>query len=82
MQYQKTFGKPIQGFGLFGYDAAKDRPSRKQVENATRQVNTVGLVSGRVQCNAAGDRRNAKMYIMKVAQGKVRLETTLDVKTR
>ncbi len=95
--YQKTFGKPIQGFGIFGYDAAKvvlqgmldaarsgkasgQAPTRAQVENAIRRVRATGLMSGTVQFNSVGDRRAARMYIMKVNQGKVRLETTLDVK--
>ncbi len=80
--YQKAFSKPAQGFGAFGYDAAKvvlagmmdavkmnggKLPSRAQVEKAIRGVDATGLLSGEVKFNSVGDRDVAKVYIMKVA---------------
>ena len=93
--YKKTFGKDIQGFGIFGYDAAKvtlqgimdaikanggKLPSRTQVESAMRKVDATGLLSGTVQFNSMGDRKAAKMYIMNIKGGKFVLDSTLDVK--
>ncbi|AWN23674.1 branched chain amino acid ABC transporter substrate-binding protein [Deinococcus irradiatisoli] len=93
--YSKTFGKDIQGFGLFGYDAAKvtlqgvlaaikangnKLPSREQVETAVRKVRATGLLSGTVQFNSVGDRQSAKMYIMNINNGKFTLDSTISVK--
>ena len=93
--YKKAFGKDIQGFGIFGYDAAKvtlqgvlaaikangnKLPTRTQVESAMRSVNATGLLSGTVQFNSVGDRKAAKMYIMNIKGGSLVLDSTLDVK--
>ncbi|WP_161883758.1 branched-chain amino acid ABC transporter substrate-binding protein [Deinococcus alpinitundrae] len=93
--YSKTYGKDIQGFGIFGYDAAKvvlqgvllaakdngnKLPSREQVETAMRKVRATGLLSGTVQFNSMGDRKAAKMYIMSINNGKFSLNSTLNVK--
>ena len=93
--YKKTFGKDIQGFGIFGYDAAKvtlqgvlaaikangnKLPTREQVETAMRSVRATGLLSGTVQFNSMGDRKAAKMYIMNISGGKFTLDSTLNVK--
>ncbi|MBB6099287.1 branched-chain amino acid transport system substrate-binding protein [Deinobacterium chartae] len=94
--YQKTFKKPAQGFGAFGYDAAKvalqgildaiktnknKMPSRAQVETAIRKVKATGLLSGNVEFNSVGDRKAAKMYIMSVGDNlKFKLAETIDVK--
>ncbi len=93
--YSKAYGKDIQGFGIFGYDAAKvvlqgvllaakdngnKLPSREQVETAMRKVRATGLLSGTVQFNSMGDRKAAKMYIMSINGGKFSLDSTLNVK--
>ena len=93
--YSKAYGKDIQGFGIFGYDAAKvvlqgvllavkdngnKLPSREQVETAMRKVRASGLLSGTVQFNSMGDRKAAKMYIMSINSGKFSLDSTLNVK--
>ena len=93
--YKKTFGKDIQGFGIFGYDAAKvvlqgvlaaikangnKLPTREQVESGMRSVRATGLLSGTVQFNSVGDRKAAKMYIMNINGGKFTLDSTLNVK--
>lgn len=93
--YNKAYGKDIQGFGIFGYDAAKvvlqgvllaakdngnKLPSREQVETAMRKVRATGLLSGTVQFNSMGDRKAAKMYIMSINSGKFTLNSTLNVK--
>ena len=92
--YQKTFKKPAQGFGAFGYDAGKvvvqgvlaaikangnKTPTRAQVEAAIRKGSFTGLLSGNVTFNSVGDRKAAKMYIMNVDQGKYKLATTVNV---
>jgi len=79
--YKKTFGRDAQGFGAFGYDAAKvvlqgmmdaikanknKTPSRAQVQDAIRKVNARNLLSGSVQFNSVGDRKNASLYVMRV----------------
>ena len=78
--YQKTYNAPAQGFGAFGYDAAKvvlaglmdaikmdggKLPTRVQVEKAIRGVDATGLLSGDVKFNSVGDRSSAKMYIIR-----------------
>ncbi|TSA85693.1 branched-chain amino acid ABC transporter substrate-binding protein [Deinococcus detaillensis] len=94
--YSKAYGKDIQGFGIFGYDAAKvvlqgillaskdngnKLPSREQVETAMRKVRATGLLSGTVQFNSMGDRKAAKMYIMNISAGKFNLDSTINVKS-
>ncbi|GAA3994328.1 branched-chain amino acid ABC transporter substrate-binding protein [Deinococcus rubellus] len=94
--YSKAYGKDIQGFGIFGYDAAKvtlqgvllavkdngnKLPSREQVETAMRKVRATGLLSGTVQFNSMGDRKAAKMYIMSINNGKFTLDSTINVKS-
>lgn len=93
--YKTAYGKDIQGFGIFGYDAAKvvlqgvllaakdngnKLPSREQVETAMRKVRAIGLLSGTVQFNSVGDRKAAKMYIMNINSGKFNLDSTINVK--
>ncbi|MFC4636897.1 branched-chain amino acid ABC transporter substrate-binding protein [Deinococcus hohokamensis] len=93
--YQKTFGKPAQGFGAFGYDAAKvvlqgilnaiktnggKVPSRTQVEGAIRKGTFVGLLSGTVNFNSVGDRKAGTLYVMNVTGGKYKLATSIPVK--
>lgn len=93
--YNKAFGKDIQGFGIFGYDATKvtlqgvlaaikangnKLPTRTQVETAIRGVKATGLLSGTVQFNSMGDRQAAKMYIMNINDGKFKLDSTINVK--
>lgn len=79
--YKKAFNDDPQGFGAFGYDAAKvvlegmlkavrdnknKLPSRAQVQTAIRANRVTGLLSGTVQFNSVGDRRDAKLYVIKV----------------
>ncbi|WP_309570527.1 branched-chain amino acid ABC transporter substrate-binding protein [Deinococcus sp.] len=93
--YQKTFNDTAQGFGAFGYDAAKvvlqgilnaarmngnKVPSRTQVESAIRKGNYTGLLSGAVSFNSVGDRRAATMYVMNVTDGKYKLDSSINVK--
>ena len=93
--YQKAFGKPAQGFGAFGYDAAKvvlqgvlkavqtnqnKLPTRTQVETAIRKGNFTGLLSGNVSFNSVGDRKAATLYVMNVTGGKYKLSTSVAVK--
>ncbi|MBI0445270.1 branched-chain amino acid ABC transporter substrate-binding protein [Deinococcus sp. DB0503] len=93
--YQKTFGSPAQAFAVLGYDAAKvvlqgilnaakanghKVPSRQQVETAIRKGNFTGLLSGNVSFNSAGDRKSAKLYVIKLSGGRPTLNTTLTVK--
>ncbi|UBV44635.1 branched-chain amino acid ABC transporter substrate-binding protein (plasmid) [Deinococcus taeanensis] len=93
-QYQKAFGRPLQGFGLFSYDATKvalqgilsairnqgnTRPTREQVEQAIRKGTVTGLISGTVSFNSLGDRREVKLYILQVAHKAFTLETTINV---
>ncbi|GGL08342.1 branched-chain amino acid ABC transporter substrate-binding protein [Deinococcus radiotolerans] len=95
-QYQKTFSRPLQGFGMFSYDAASvalqgilaampakgTRPSREQVERATRNLTVTGLISGTVSFNSVGDRRNVKLYVLQVTNKTFKLDTTVDVVSR
>ena len=93
--YQKAFGKPAQGFGAFGYDAAKvvlqgvlkavqtnknKLPTRTQVETAIRKGSFTGLLSGNVSFNSVGDRKAATLYVMNVTGGKYKLSTSVAVK--
>lgn len=93
--FQKTFNRPAQGFGAFGYDAAKVAlqgilnaarangnkvPSRQQVETAIRKGSYTGLLSGSVSFNSEGDRKAATLYVMKVDNGKYVLDTKIPVK--
>lgn len=93
--YQKTFNDAAQGFGAFGYDAAKvalqgilsavrtngnKLPSRQQVETAIRKGNFTGLLSGNVSFNSVGDRKAATLYVMRVTAGKFSLSTSIPVK--
>ncbi|ANE43233.1 branched-chain amino acid ABC transporter substrate-binding protein [Deinococcus puniceus] len=93
--YQKTFSAPIQGFGVFGYDAAKvtlqgilaaarangnKAPTRAQVESAIRKGSFTGLLSGNVSFNSVGDRKAATMYILSIMDGKFKLANSIPVK--
>lgn len=93
--YKKTFNKDAQGFGAFGYDAAKvvlqgvlnairsngnKLPTRVQVESAIRKGTFTGLLSGTVSFNSVGDRKAATMYVMNVTDGKYKLNSSLSVK--
>lgn len=93
--FQKTFNSPAQGFGAFGYDAAKvalqgilaaakangnKAPSRAQVESAIRKGTFTGLLSGNVSFNSVGDRRAATLYVMNVQGGQYKLATSLPVR--
>lgn len=93
--YQKAFGKPAQGFGAFGYDAAKvtlqgilsavranknKLPSRTQVESAIRKGSYTGLLSGTVNFNSVGDRKAATLYIINVKDGKFVPSGSVNVK--
>jgi len=93
--FQKTFKDQAQGFGAFGYDAAKvvlqgilkaaqangnKAPSRQQVESAIRKGSFSGLLSGNVSFNSVGDRKAATLYVMNVQGGKYKLATSVPVK--
>lgn len=93
--FKKTFNDEAQGFGAFGYDAAKvvlqgilnaarangnKAPTREQVEAAIRKGTFTGLLSGRVSFNSVGDRTAATLYVMNVQGGKYRLATRIPVK--
>ncbi|GGK21082.1 branched chain amino acid ABC transporter substrate-binding protein [Deinococcus malanensis] len=93
--YQKTFGKQAQGFGAFGYDAAKvtlqgvlnairanknKLPTRAQVEASIRKGSFNGLLSGNVSFNSVGDRKAGTLYVMSVTGGKYKLATSIPVK--
>ncbi|WP_216317630.1 branched-chain amino acid ABC transporter substrate-binding protein [Deinococcus aestuarii] len=93
--YQKTFNDTAQGFGAFGYDAAKvalqgilaaakangnKAPTRQQVEAAIRKGSFTGLLSGNVSFNSVGDRRSATLYVMNVEGGKYKLATSVPVR--
>jgi branched-chain amino acid transport system substrate-binding protein len=93
--YQKTFNAPVQGFGVFGYDAAKvvlqgilsaarangnKVPSRLQVETAIRKGSFTGLLSGNVSFNSVGDRKTANIYVMSIMDQVYKLSTTVPVK--
>ncbi|GMA16441.1 branched-chain amino acid ABC transporter substrate-binding protein [Deinococcus metallilatus] len=93
--FKQTFNDNAQGFGAFGYDAAKvvlqgildaarangnKAPSRMQVETAIRKGNFTGLLSGNVTFNSVGDRKSATLYVMNVQGGKYKLATTVPVK--
>lgn len=93
--YLKTFKKPAQGFGAFGYDAAKVAlqgilnaakangnkvPSRTQVETAIRKGSFTGLLSGNVSFNSVGDRKAGTLYVMSVQGGKYKLASSIPVK--
>ncbi|GAA5448414.1 branched-chain amino acid ABC transporter substrate-binding protein [Deinococcus depolymerans] len=91
--YRKTFGTAPQGFAVFGYDAARvalqgvlaaarangnRAPSREQVERAVRRGTYTGL-TGTVAFNSVGDRREAKLYVMKLSGSRATLSTTVKV---
>ncbi|MFT2718498.1 branched-chain amino acid ABC transporter substrate-binding protein [Deinococcus sp. A31D244] len=93
--YKKTFNDDAQGFGAFGYDAAKvvlqgtlnavrangnKLPSRTQVETAIRKGSFTGLLSGSVAFNSVGDRKAGTLYVMNVTAGKFKLSTSIPVK--
>lgn len=93
--FKKTFNDDAQGFGAFGYDAAKvvlqgilnaarangnKAPSRAQVESAIRKGSFSGLLSGAVAFNSVGDRRAATMYVIRVNQGKFSLNSSIAVR--
>jgi branched-chain amino acid transport system substrate-binding protein len=93
--FQKTFNDAAQGFGAFGYDAAKvalqgilaaakangnKAPSRQQVETAIRKGSFTGLLSGNVSFNSVGDRKSATLYVMNVQGGKTKLATSVPVR--
>jgi branched-chain amino acid transport system substrate-binding protein len=93
--FQKTFKDGAQGFGAFGYDAAKvtlqgilnaakangnKAPTRMQVETAIRKGTFTGLLSGNVSFNSVGDRKAATLYVMNVDGGKYKLATSIPVK--
>lgn len=93
--FQKTFKDQAQGFGAFGYDAARvvlqgilsaarangnKAPSRQQVEAAIRKGSYTGLLSGSVSFNSVGDRKAATLYVMNVQGGKYKLATSVPVK--
>ncbi|MFC3835105.1 MULTISPECIES: branched-chain amino acid ABC transporter substrate-binding protein [Deinococcus] len=93
--YKKTFNDDAQGFGAFGYDAAKvvlqgilnaarnngnKLPTRTQVETAIRKGNFTGLLSGAVSFNSVGDRRAATMYVVGVTAGAFKLDSSINVK--
>ncbi|BDP41575.1 branched chain amino acid ABC transporter substrate-binding protein [Deinococcus aetherius] len=93
--FQKTFNDAAQGFGAFGYDAAKvalqgilnaakangnKAPTRAQVEAAIRKGNFTGLLSGNVSFNSVGDRKAATLYVMNVQDGKTKLAASVPVR--
>ncbi|RJF72048.1 branched-chain amino acid ABC transporter substrate-binding protein [Deinococcus cavernae] len=92
--YQKTFGAPLQGYGVMSYDAAKvvlrgilnayklnknKVPTRPQVETSIRSGTYKDLMTGEVKFDKNGDRMTAKMYVIAVQGGKRSTAGTLNV---
>ena len=92
--YQKTFGAPLQGYGVMSYDAAKvvlqgilnayklagnKLPTRTQVETSIRSGTYKDLMTGEVKFDKNGDRMTAKMYVIAVQGGKRSTAGTLNV---
>ncbi|MBZ9753362.1 ABC transporter substrate-binding protein, partial [Deinococcus sp. HMF7604] len=93
--YKNAFRDELQGFGAFGYDAAKvvvqgvlnavrangnKLPTRTQVETAIRKGSYTGLLSGKVTFNSVGDRKEASLYVMSITGGATRLKTIARVR--
>jgi len=79
--FKRRYSSDVTGFGILGYDAMqvslkalKDaiaqndgkRPSRIQVETALRKVKALGLLTGDIRFNSAGDRIDSTIFILKI----------------
>lgn len=79
-RYRQAYKAEVQGFGITAYDAAQvalrsilgllkpggPAPTRAQVEAAIRGATVRGLITGDVQFNDAGDRKNARIYVIRI----------------
>lgn len=93
INYQKTFGAPLQGYGVVAYDATKvllqgilnaykaagnKVPTREQVETSVRGGSFQGI-TGAISFDKNGDRKAAKMYVISVKNGKRATAGTVNV---
>ncbi|MDO4245211.1 MAG: branched-chain amino acid ABC transporter substrate-binding protein [Deinococcus sp.] len=94
VNFKKTFGSDVQGYGIMGYDAAKvvlqgildaarkngnKAPSRAQVETAIRSGTFKNLLTGEVSFDKNGDRKSGKMYVIAVKNAKRSTAGTVNV---
>jgi branched-chain amino acid transport system substrate-binding protein len=84
-RYKQRFGKDVQSFGIYGYDAAGvglkgienaineqggKKPTRQQVSAAVRKVKDFKGVTGSITFDNKGDPVNAKYFVLRIEQGK------------
>ncbi len=80
-RFKQKYGKEIEGFGIYAYDAARvilvalenaikenggKKPTREQVSRAVRQVKLEGI-TGAIEFDDKGDIKKAKYFVMQVA---------------
>lgn len=77
-RYQKQFGKNMEGYSAYGYDAALvvlkgiedaikansgKKPTREQVRDAVRKIQDFKGIVTTVSFDSKGDNKNAKIYV-------------------
>jgi branched-chain amino acid transport system substrate-binding protein len=84
-KFKQRFGKDVQSFGIYGYDAAAvgikaienaineqggKKPTRQQVSAAVRKVKDFKAVTGSITFDNKGDPVHAKYFVLKFEEGK------------
>jgi branched-chain amino acid transport system substrate-binding protein len=84
-KFKQRFGKEVQSFGIYGYDAAAvgikaienaindqggKKPTRQQVSAAVRRVKDFKGVTGSITFDNKGDPVHAKYFVLKFEEGK------------
>ncbi|HTM10412.1 MAG TPA: branched-chain amino acid ABC transporter substrate-binding protein [Verrucomicrobiae bacterium] len=84
-KFKQRFGKEVQSFGIYGYDAAAvgikaienaindqggKKPTRQQVSAAVRKVKDFKGVTGSITFDNKGDPVHAKYFVLKFEEGK------------
>jgi branched-chain amino acid transport system substrate-binding protein len=84
-KFKQRFGKEVQSFGIYGYDAAAvgiqaienaineqggKKPTRQQVSAAVRKVKDFKGITGSITFDNKGDPVHAKYFVLKFEEGK------------
>jgi len=84
-KFKQRFGKDVQSFGIYGYDAAAvglkaiedaigelggKKPTRQQVSTAVRKIKDFKGITGSITFDSKGDPIHAKYFVLKFEQGK------------
>ena len=84
-KFKQRFGKDVQSFGIYGYDAASvglkaienaiqelggKKPTRQQVSTAVRKIKDFKGITGSISFDNKGDPLHAKYFVLKFEEGK------------